>query len=119
MSLVSEPTARKVSPIFFVLAALCFLLPFAGVSCNTSAAKSALAPFTSGSGGAQADATNKCLDALNNVNLVTYTGTNLVLGTAPSTKQSADLPGDCATLNSSGSPTSSSNNLDADKMKLD
>ena len=39
-AVVKDPAPRLISPIFFILAGLCFLLPFAGVSCNTAALKS-------------------------------------------------------------------------------
>jgi hypothetical protein len=119
MSLVSEPTARKISPIFYVVAVLCFLLPFAGVSCNTSAAKSALGPLLSSGGGAQADAANKCIDALANYNFVTYSGVNLAFNTNPTVKSNSDAPADCQSLNSGSSSSSTSNPFgDSDQAKL-
>ena len=125
MSLVSEPIARKISPIFFVLAGLCFLLPFAGVSCNTSTAKSALAPLLGsvpGAGGNQTAAFNSCLDALNNFNFVTYSGANLAFNTTPSTRSNSDLPNECQSLGggSSSTPSASSANpfSDSEQAKL-
>ena len=40
-SIAAEPAARRFSPALFALAAVCFFLTFAGVSCNTGAVRSA------------------------------------------------------------------------------
>lgn len=114
---IAEPTARKISPLFFVLAALCFLLPFVGVSCNADAAKSTLGPLISASGGGnpqQTQQVNACLDALNNYNLATYSGANLALGSAPSVNNGSG-PEACKALGGSSSPTTATN---ADDLKL-
>jgi hypothetical protein len=98
----------------FVAAALCFLLPFAGVSCNTTTARGVINSFGSSSGGAQLAQTNACLDALNSFNLATYSGLNLALGTAPSTASSA--PAECRTLTPSTSASAAA--LPANDAKL-
>jgi hypothetical protein len=98
---VLDRSSKALSPVLFVAAALCFLLPFAGVSCNTTTARGVINSFGSSSGGAQLAQTNACLDALNSFNLATYTGLNLALGTAPSTASSA--PAECRTLTPSTS----------------
>jgi hypothetical protein len=48
-AVVKEPAPRIVSPVFLVLAGLCFLLPFAGVSCNTTTATAELGSLFSSS----------------------------------------------------------------------
>lgn len=102
------PDVRKVtrgaSPILLVLAALCFLLPFVGVSCNTAAAQGALGPAIQSLGGSssQSDQATQCLQALSNRDLATYSGTNLAFGGTPSTP--SNLPG----CNSGGTSPSSS-----------
>ena len=116
---IGEPTARKISPLFFVLAGLCFLLPFAGVSCNTDTAKSTLSPLIAASGGGnpqQVQQINACLDALNNYNLATYSGANLLTGSAPSVNNGSG-PEACKAV--SGGTTSTATATDAGKLKLD
>jgi hypothetical protein len=98
-----DKATRGVSPILLVLAALCFLLPFVGVSCNTSAGTAALGSL--GSVGASgnnsgAAASAACLQALNGRDLYTYTGLNMVTGSDPSVQTS--IPG-CPTTSSSNS----------------
>ena len=95
-SLVGEPGARRVSPLLFVLVIGCFFLAFAGVSCNTDATKAGLHSLA-GVGGAstsQTAALDTCLDALKNVNVVSYSGWDLVFGRDPSL---AALPSVCDT----------------------
>ncbi|HEY8673087.1 MAG TPA: hypothetical protein VIM76_04955 [Candidatus Dormibacteraeota bacterium] len=95
-ALVGEPGARRLSPVLFVLVIGCFFLAFAGVSCNTDATKAGLHSLA-GSGGAstsQTAALDTCLDALKNVNVVSYSGWDLVFGKDPSL---ASLPAACDT----------------------
>ena len=95
---------RGASPILLVLAALCFLLPFVGVSCNTAAAQGALGPALTqlgGSSGQSAQAT-QCLQALTNRDLASYSGVNLAFGGNPSTP--SNLPGCDSGTSSSSSP---------------
>jgi hypothetical protein len=95
-SLIGEPGARRVSPLLFVLVIGCFFLAFAGVSCNTDATKAGLHSLT-GAGGAsksQTAALDTCLDALKNVNVVSYSGWGLVFGKDPSI---TSLPSVCDT----------------------
>ena len=91
---VTGPAARRVSPAFFVIALACFFFTFAGVSCNTSAAKQTLTAAASLTGGAaQSAELNACLDSLQGVNLFSYSGFNFVFGSAPS--QLTAAPGPC------------------------
>jgi hypothetical protein len=87
-----EKTTRGISPILLVLAALCFLLPFAAVSCN-SAAGGALGSGLSQLGGSAANAAPQetaCLNDLSNgKDFVTYSGVNLVAGSDPTINSSA------------------------------
>ena len=94
---------RGASPILLVLAALCFLLPFVGVSCNTSAAQGALGPALTQLGGSsgQSAQANQCLQALTNRDLASYSGLNLAFGGNPSTP--SNLPGCDSGTGSSGS----------------
>ena len=99
-AIVTEPTSRRISPAFFVIALACFFFTFAGVSCNTSAAKQTLSAASSLTGGAaQSAQLNACLDSLQGVNLFSYSGINFVLGSAPN--QLANPPGSCGTSQSS------------------
>jgi hypothetical protein len=95
-ALVGEPGARRVSPFLFVLVIVCFFLAFAGVSCNTDAAKTGLQAIGSASGVSAADtaAIDTCLDALKGKDVVNYSGWNLVFGRNPSI---ATLPASCET----------------------
>jgi hypothetical protein len=73
---------------------LSFFLAFAGVSCNTTATKSALASI-SGSQGLSTDQTaalDTCLNSLNGLNILSYSGWQLVFGRNPSL---ASLPDQC------------------------
>lgn len=95
-SLVGEPGARRVSPFVFLLVVVCFFLAFAGVSCNTDATKAGVRSLA-GAGGlqtSQTSALDTCLDALRNVNVLSYTGWGLVFGSDPSI---ASLPPACDT----------------------
>ncbi len=85
-SLVGEPGARRISPFVFLLVVVCFFLAFAGVSCNTDATKAGVRSLA-GTGGlqtSQTSALDTCLDALRNVNMLSYTGWALVFGQDPS-----------------------------------
>jgi hypothetical protein len=83
-----ETSARAVSPVLLALAALCFLLPFVGVSCNTTAAEAALGSAFSQAGGSagsgNAGAATSCLEALSGHDLASYSGLNLLTGSNPS-----------------------------------
>ena len=83
---VDERNARRISPAFLVAALVCFFFTFAGVSCNVQVARPALEGIASlgGSGSSVNQAElERCLNALENVNLISYSGFNLVFGTAP------------------------------------
>ena len=86
--IVEERTVRRISPLFFVAAFVCFFFTFAGVSCNTDAAKSTLQGLEGLGGQPSSSANNaaidRCLNALQGVTLANYTGVNLVFGTSPS-----------------------------------
>jgi hypothetical protein len=85
---IVERSARAASPILLVLAALCFLLPFIGVSCNTAAAETALGGALSQANGSpgsgNAGLATSCLQALSGHDLATYSGLNLLTGSNPS-----------------------------------
>jgi hypothetical protein len=114
MPTTAERSVRGVSPILLVLAALCFLLPFVGVSCNTSAGGAALGSALSQAGGAgnsgNAAAVTTCLQGLSGRDLVTYSGVNLLTGGTPTAATS--IPG-CDTGSSSSSSASSTVSKDA------
>jgi hypothetical protein len=83
--LLEERTVRRVTPALFVLAIVCFFFTFAGVSCNTDQAKTALqgaAAFSNGT--LNVAELDRCLDALNGDNLYSYSGFDLAFGGAPS-----------------------------------
>jgi hypothetical protein len=95
-TIVGEPGARRVSPFLFVLVIVCFFLAFAGVSCNTDAAKAGLRSIAGSAGVSAPDATalDTCLDALKGENVVSYSGWALVFGKDPTI---ASLPAACDT----------------------
>jgi hypothetical protein len=100
-----DKATRGASPILLVLAALCFLLPFIGVSCNTSAASAALGSLGSigGSGNNSGAAVSAaCLNALNGHDFYNYSGLNLATGSEPTAQ--VNVPGCPAT--SSSAPSS-------------
>lgn len=107
-----KPAARLVSPLFFVLAIVLFVLPFVGVSCNTDAAKPLLSAAGPSAPGAQ------CLEGVKALNLETYSGVNLALGSAPTVNTGASVPAGCDTSNGSGSSDNGLNKLDAQKLKV-
>lgn len=106
MSANAERTARGASPVLLILAALCFLLPFVGVSCNTSAGGAALSGALSQAGpgavGGDSATVTRCVQALVGRDLVTYSGLNMLAGSDPSTVTS--LPG-CTGANSVPAPS--------------
>lgn len=120
-----EAPARGLSPLLFIGAGLCFLLPFAGVSCNTQALQqfggvaSQFGSQTGSSGGGDA-AFNACMDALKNYNFATYSGVDLALGRAPSVSDSG--PSQCKSLSGSdtgmGTPAPGQTNLVAGDLKV-
>ena len=113
-ALVTEPTSRRISPAFFVIALACFFFTFAGVSCNTSAAKQTLSAASSLTGGAaQSAQLNSCLDSLQGLNLFSYSGLDFVLGSAPS--QLTTPPGPCG---ASQSALGRSGSISSDAMRV-
>jgi hypothetical protein len=93
---LGEPGARRISPFLFLLVVVCFFLTFAGVSCNTDAAKSGLQSLSGSAGVSSSDtaAIDNCLDSLNGVNVVSYSGWALVFGKDPTI---TSLPPACDT----------------------
>ncbi|MGH7721399.1 MAG: hypothetical protein ACRENL_01010 [Candidatus Dormibacteria bacterium] len=101
-----QRSARGLSPILLVLAALCFLLPFVGVSCNTTAGEAALGSALAQAGGAgnsgNAAAASSCLRALSGRDLATYSGADLVGGGNPTID--TRIPG-CSSSQSAPTPS--------------
>ena len=100
-----DRATRGASPILLVLAALCFLLPFIGVSCNTSAASAAIGSLGSIGGSTNSSAaavSAACLQALNGYDFYNYSGLSMVTGSEPTAQ--VNVPG-CPTTSSS-TPTS-------------
>ncbi len=84
-ALVREPASRRLSPCFFLLALLCCFFSFAAVSCNTAATRAALNSSAAlGARSTQSPQLNACLDALNGVELFSYSGFGFMFGLAPS-----------------------------------
>ncbi|MDQ6856593.1 MAG: hypothetical protein M3Z57_05915 [Candidatus Dormibacteraeota bacterium] len=90
---------RSASPILLVLAVLCFLLPFVGVSCNSAGLQGLAGSLPGGTSGSGQSA---CLSAISNTDLYSYSGVNLATGSAPST---ANIPSSCSST--TGGKTSS------------
>ena len=108
-AIFDDRQARRISPAFFVAALVCFFFTFAGVSCNTQSAKSALQGISAlgGSGSTVNESElDRCLAALENVNLISYSGFNLVFGSAPSVLTTA--PAGCQQNGSASLPSSQS-----------
>jgi hypothetical protein len=95
-TILGEPGARRVSPFLFLVVIVCFFLAFAGVSCNTDAAKTGLRAIAGSAGVSTPDANalDTCLDALKGENIMTYSGWVLVFGRDPTI---ASLPAQCDT----------------------
>jgi hypothetical protein len=126
-AVVREPAPRIVSPVLLVLAGLCFLLPFAGVSCNTSTAKAELGSIAStlqllgGQGGvagvSEPPGLTGCLNSLSNYNFATYTGLDLAGGSAPSVA-GAEPSGCSALTKEEGTSSSIPTSADANQIGL-
>jgi lysylphosphatidylglycerol synthetase-like protein (DUF2156 family) len=96
-AVVRDPAPRLVSPVLLILAGLCFLLPFAGVSCNTSPVRTEVRSLLAGEGSLISDtAVGPCLDGLNGENVATYSGLELATGGSPSV--TAPDPAGCVAL---------------------
>jgi hypothetical protein len=102
---------RGLSPVLLVLAALCFLLPFVGVSCNASA----LDGLVNSVPAANASQANECLTAVSHTDLYSYSGVNLVTGSAPS---SATVPAACSSATGSNSTSSESPTVRAQPLLI-
>jgi hypothetical protein len=107
-TLAGEPGARRVSPFLFLLVILSFFLAFAGVSCNTTATKSAIGSIDASQGvsAAQAAQVSACIDSLGGVNILTYSGWQLAFGKDPVI---GSVPPACNQSNAAGADTSSAN----------
>jgi hypothetical protein len=86
-----QRSVRGISPSLLVIAALCFLLPFVGVSCNAGATRAALGNALSQIGGAAGPAVIQCEQSLSSDDLVSVTGVDLLTGSSPSVL--SNLPG--------------------------
>jgi len=119
-SIAAEPAARRFSPALFALAAVCFFLTFAGVSCNTGAVRSA-AESAARLGGGQvpggAAGVDACVNAFGGVNLVSYSGFNLAFGSNPSVNSSFE-PDACRALGGNASVPSPASSLAASKLNV-
>lgn len=80
----AQRSARGISPSLLVIAALCFLLPFVGVSCNAGATSTALGNALSQIGGTAGPGVIQCEQSLSSQDLVSVTGVNLLTGSSPS-----------------------------------
>jgi hypothetical protein len=112
-SVIGDAVSRRVNPLFFLVALICFFFTFASVSCNTSAAQGAVSGLSglggSGSSGSLNSAqVTACLQQLNNLDLISYSGMTLVFGQSPSTLSQA--PGACqnGVISPSGSAAAAS-----------
>jgi hypothetical protein len=107
-SVIGEPGARRVSPLFFLLVIFAFFLTFAGVSCNSTTTKAALGAIDASEGvtGAQAGQVTACIDSLNGLNILTYNGWQLAFGKDPVI---GSVPAACNQNNAAGADTSSAN----------
>ncbi len=107
-SLVGEPGARRVSPFLFLLVILSFFLAFAGVSCNAAATRSAIASIDTSQGvpATEAAQVTACINALDGLNILTYSGWQLALGKDPVI---GSVPAACNQNNAAGADTSSAN----------
>jgi hypothetical protein len=107
-SLIGEPGARRVSPLLLLLVILSFFLVFAGVSCNSATTKKAIASVdaTQGVTGSEAAQVNACVNALNGVNILTYSGWQITFGKDPVV---GSIPASCNQNNAASTDTSSAN----------
>jgi hypothetical protein len=107
-SLAGEPGARRVSPFLLLLVVLSFFLAFAGVSCNAAATRSVIGSIEASQGvsGAEAAQVTACINALDGVNILTYSGWQLAFGKDPVI---GSVPAACNQSNAAGADTSSAN----------
>ena len=80
----AQRSVRGISPSLLVIAALCFLLPFVGVSCNAGATSAAVGNALSQIGGTAGAAVIQCEQSLSSQDLVSVTGVDLLTGSSPS-----------------------------------
>lgn len=105
---------RGISPILFVLAILCFLLPFTAISCNSTAGASAAGALGSLGGTNTTPQESACLTQLSSGrDFITYSGVNEVTGGDPST----DL-GACQSLPSSTPSSGGNGNIGVQPLLL-
>jgi hypothetical protein len=107
-ALAGEPGARRASPFLLLLVILTFFLAFAGVSCNTTATRSAIQSIDASEGvsAAQAAQVSACINALDGINILTYSGWQLAFGKDPVI---GSVPAPCNQGNAAGADTSSAN----------
>ncbi|HEX6539335.1 MAG TPA: hypothetical protein VF155_09165 [Candidatus Dormibacteraeota bacterium] len=94
-AIVEERTVRRISPLFFVVAIVCFFFTFASASCNTDAARTTLKGIQGiggVTGGANSATIDRCVNAFQGLDIATYSGFSLVFGSAP---QIVSNPADC------------------------
>ena len=94
--------------MLLLLVILTFFLVFTGVSCNQANTKKALTSIDASQGvtGAQAAQVNACVNSLNGVNILTYSGWQLVFGKDPVV---GSIPAPCDQANAAATDTSSAN----------
>jgi hypothetical protein len=107
-ALLGEAGARRVSPFLLLLVILSFFLAFAGVSCNTATTKSTIGSIAASQGTSAAESAqvNACIDALDGVNILTYSGWQLAFGRDPVI---GSVPVACNQSNAAATDTSSAN----------
>jgi hypothetical protein len=95
---VVQRSARRLSPLLFIITLIGFFLAFAGVSCNSDAAKALLGTVGQGvaTDSRQVAEINGCLSSVNGFDLVTYRGIDLASGAPPAV--TSTLPAGCAGL---------------------
>jgi hypothetical protein len=94
--------------MLLLLVILAFFLVFTGVSCNQANTKKALSSIDASQGvtGAQAAQVNACVNSLSGVNILTYSGWQLVFGKDPVV---GSIPAPCNQANAAATDTSSAN----------
>lgn len=80
-SIFGERAANTVSPSLLLVAALCFLLPFAAVSCDTAKVRGD--PRLAGVPPAARTVIDRCIDAVKGRHIIGYSGYDLVAGADP------------------------------------
>lgn len=109
-TIIEERTVRRLSPFFFIGAIVCFFFTFAGVSCNTDAARTTLHGVESLGGNSNptnAAKIDRCVTGVQGYTLVHYTGFDLVFGASPTlTLQPSGCPANALSVLPNGSRVS-------------